>query len=311
MQLSIVVPVFNEIDYLDDLVASLLYNDGLQKELLLVDGRSTDGTTDKIKKLAQNNPGVVYVDNPDRYVSQGFNKAYKIAKGKYLALVGAHAEYSENYFSNGVSILEADKADAVGGVLIQKGKTWKSEVIAKVMSSKIGVGNTPFRTANTEQFVESAVFAIYKRSIFEKIGLFDEELIRNQDDEFHYRLNAAGFKMLMTPSMSAKYFVRQDIPSLYQQYYNYGLYKPLVLKKVPEGVKLRHLIPFCFVLYLLITPLSWCYPILLLPLVLYLAIITFVSFKNNNSLSSILYSIMIFPTLHISYGLGFALGLFK
>jgi GT2 family glycosyltransferase len=311
IDLSIIVPVYNEIDYVDKLIESLLYNDGITKELLLVDGRSNDGTTEKIKAISEKNKAIKYVDNPMRYVSQGFNKAFKMSKGKYLALVGAHAEYSENYFSSGVQILEKNKADAVGGVLIQKGKSWKGNVIANVMSSKLGVGNTPFRTETEERFVESAAFAIYKREIFERIGFFDEELIRNQDDEFHYRLNAAGFKMLMTPSMSANYFVRENIPSLFKQYYNYGLYKPLVLKKVPSGLKLRHLIPFFFTGYIFFLPLAILYPIYLIPLLCYILLIFYISIKTNNSFKTVLYCMLIFPTLHFSYGLGFLLGLFK
>lgn len=311
MDLSIIVPVFNEKDYIDNLINSLMYEDGISKELLLVDGRSTDGTTDKIKAIASSNPLIRYVDNPDRYVSQGFNRAYKIARGKYLALVGAHAEYSQNYFSNGVDVLNNNKADAVGGILEQKGNSWKAKLIARAMSSPFGVGNTPFRTEKKERFVESAVFAIYKKEIFEKIGSFDEELIRNQDDEFHYRLNAAGFKMLMTPKMRAIYFVRQDLPSLFKQYFNYGLYKPLVLKKVPSGVKIRHLIPFFFVVYVLLLPLVFFIPLLLIPGILYLLLITYASVKYNNTLTDILYSILVFPTLHFSYGLGFLLGLSK
>ena len=312
IDLSIIVPVYNENEYLDQLVKSLLTKDGLLKELLIVDGGSTDGSVKRILCLAHEEQSIKYIANPKRFVSEGFNKAFQEAEGKYIALVGSHASYSEGYFSHGVKILDDDKADAVGGILLQRGKTEKSEVIAKVMSSKLGVGNTPFRTENNEKYVKSTAFAIYKREIFEKVGLLDEALIRNQDDEFHYRLNAAGFRMLMTPEMQSIYYVRDNLRSLFQQYFQYGLYKPLVIKKVPSGFQLRHLIPFLFVCYLiLLLPASLSYPQFLVPLGLYFILILIESINLQDSIQEMIYSMLVFATLHIAYGLGFLLGIPK
>ena len=154
--------------------------------------------------------------------------------------------------------------------------------------------------------------AIYKRSVFEKIGLLDEGLIRDQDDEFHYRMNANGLKILMDPSMEATYYVREDFRSLWSQYFYYGLYKPLVFKKVRSQLRLRHLVPPAFVIYLLALPLmvffSW---FTILPLIAYLILALSFSIRISGKPRNIIYALISFLTLHIAYGAGFCLGIFK
>ena len=158
-------------------------------------------------------------------------------------------------------------------------------------------------------YVDSVAFAIYKRAIFEKIGLLDEELIRNQDDEFHYRINANNYRILMVPEMECTYYVRESMRGLFKQYFQYGYYKPLVLKKVRSGIRPRHLIPAAFVLYLLSLPLAMVWAAWLIPLALYFVIDMYCAFSNNQPLPVRLMSLLVFPTLHISYGLGFISGL--
>jgi GT2 family glycosyltransferase len=256
-------------------------------------------------------PTVRLIDNPDKTATHGFNTAYKHAKGKYIAFVGAHAEYDNDYFKQALSYLEKNECDAVGGPLNQAGKGNQGEAIALVMSSKFGVGNTEFRTMKQKMYVDSVAFAVYKREVFEKAGLMDTSLRVNQDDEFHYRLNKLGFRILMVPEMRAKYYVRNNLKSLFKQYFNYGLYKPLVFKKVGGNVRLRHLIPSLFFLYCLFLPLVFILPIVVIPVILYFIIITLASFSFNTNITVKLLSIPVFPVLHISYGMGFLLGVSK
>ncbi|MDZ7648838.1 MAG: hypothetical protein U5K54_17615 [Cytophagales bacterium] len=120
---------------------------------------------------------------------------------------------------------------SVGGPLIQKGKSEKGKAIAHAMSSKLGVGDTEFRTDSKKQYVDSVAFAMYKREIFDSIGVMDEQLIRNQDDELHYRMNAAGYRILMVPEMQCVYYVRETLRGLFKQYFQYGLFKPFTFSK--------------------------------------------------------------------------------
>jgi len=154
--------------------------------------------------------------------------------------------------------------------------------------------------------------AIYKRSLFEEIGLFDEELVRNQDDEFHYRMNDRGYRILMEPSMESTYYVRDDLGSLWRQYFYYGFYKPLVFKKVRSGLKARHVIPSAFTAYLLLSPFILLLTRLaLLPLLAYLVLSFLFSIKISAKPLDLLRSVTVFFVLHLSYGLGMILGLKK
>lgn len=309
--ISILCPVLNEEAYLDGLAAGFLAGDGLEKEIFFLDAGSTDGTRRKIEELQQKHPNIFLVDNPQKYVSFGFNKAFPQTRGKYIAFLGAHAHYPDTYFANAVKYLDSGECDAVGGPLEQKGKTAMGRAIAWCMSHKFGVGGTEFRTSAQKQYVQSVAFAIYKREVFEKAGLLDEQLLRNQDDELHYRLNAHGFKILMVPEMECSYYVRGTLRGLFKQYYGYGLFKPLVLKKVRSGIRLRHLIPAFFVLYFLSLPLAFLYMWWLLPLALYLLLDLVFSFGNPLKMGSKLRCVLVFPALHVAYGLGFLLGLLK
>jgi len=309
--LSIVIPTLNEQSHIENLIRSFDDNDSINKEILITDGGSSDSTTEIVRQLEYSNSRIHLLENPERYVSQGFNKAFKNAKGNYISLVGAHAQYPKNYFSHCIEAIASGECDAAGGFLIQKGKTPMGHAIAQVMSSRFGVGDTPFRTTQKRMYVDSVAFAVYDRKVFDKVGLLDEELVRNQDDEFHYRLNEAGFRILMLPELEVIYYVRDSLKALFIQYYQYGLYKPLVFKKVFSGMKWRHLVPAFFVLYLLSFLLVLWWPFWMLPLIMYLVMDIYFSLNSPQSWNVKVRSLIVFPVLHIAYGSGFIMGLWK
>ena len=307
--ISILCPVLNEAENIEKLVFSF-NSDDLEKEIFFIDGGSTDTTKEIIEKVRIKFPNVFLVDNPQKFVSPGFNKAFALSKGKYISFLGAHANYPKGFFENAVKYLSSGECDAVGGPLVQKGKGFWGEIIAECMSSKFGVGGTEFRTSNAKQYVQSVAFATYKREVFEKAGLLDESLVRNQDDEFHYRMNSLGLKILMVPEMQCEYFVRSSPRKLFKQYFEYGLYKPKVLFKIKESVRLRHLIPLAFVIYLFFAALIFVfYPVVLIPLVIYVFGGFFSVLKSKLNIMQKISSVFIFFTLHLSYGLGFIKGL--
>lgn len=311
MELSVICPTLNEIKFIDQLVGDLCFDDGLKKEILILDGGSTDGTVERVIELQSKYPSLVLIQNPRRTSTAAFNIGYKAATGSYIAFVGAHARYSKDYFKIGVEVLKSGICDAVGGPLDQQGKTDIGKAIASVMSSKAGVGNTEFRTSKERKFVDSVAFAVYSKKMIDVVGIMDESLPVNQDDEFHYRVNEKGFKIMMVPEMQATYFVRDSYSGLFRQYFRYGLYKPLVLKKVKGSVRLRHLIPSAFVLYLASLPMLFVTNLWIVPLILYLIMIVIISFRAKEKLSVKLLCLPVFPILHISYGSGFLAGLFK
>lgn len=311
MELSVICPTYNEIHFIDVLIDNLCINDGLEKEILIVDGGSIDGTIDKVKSLMNKYSSLKLLENPFRTSTHAFNIGFKYSTGKFIAFVGAHANYDKNYFTSGLDCLRRNECDVVGGPLKQKGKSLAGKAIALVMSSKLGVGNTEFRTENKKMMVDSVAFAIYKREIIEQCGLMDESLPVNQDDEFHYRVKSKGYRIMMIPEMSSTYYVRDSFVKLFKQYFRYGLYKPAVLKKVSGSVRLRHLMPSLFTIYLLSLPLMILIPIWILPMLLYFILILAQSFSFNEILKIRFLSIPVFPLIHVSYGSGFLLGLFK
>lgn len=309
MTLSIIIPVLNESAHIEALLSSITQLDPIAKEILVADGGSRDGTDEQVRQLNHSNPNIHLVDNPDRYVSQGFNRAFQRTQGQYISLVGAHALYPPRYFSACVEAIESGECDAAGGFLVQRGTTVMGEAIAQAMSSRFGVGDTPFRTTRKRMYVDSVAFAVYDRKVFDTCGLLDEELVRNQDDEFHYRLNAAGFRILMLPELEVVYYVRDSLSKLSSQYYQYGYYKPLVFRKVRSGMRLRHLIPSVFVLYLFSLPLTLWFLWWVIPLLLYVLGTLYFSLSASASWHVRLRMPAVFPVLHIAYGVGFLAGL--
>lgn len=311
MIFSIICPVLNEEKNITNILSVFKEFCPQPSELFIADGGSSDNTRKIVEEWIMKNDGIRLVDNPDRYVSFAFNKCYAITKGKYLALLGAHTEYNKDFFKTALSELESDRADVVGGPLKHVGDGSWGKAIAWCMSTRFGVGGTEFRVSKKRAFVDSVAFAFYKREVFEKVGLFDISLKRNQDDEMHYRMKAAGFRILMVPEMECKYYVRSNLKDLFKQYFEYGLYKPLVLKKVKSGFRLRHIIPTLFFLYLLSIPvfLSFRLYIFLVPLVFYFLLSLRFAFVSSLAWENKLRAMIVYPVIHISYGLGFLSGL--
>ncbi|MBX2963383.1 MAG: glycosyltransferase family 2 protein [Cyclobacteriaceae bacterium] len=313
MIFSIICPTLNEEKYIENILSVFIQFCPKPSELFVVDAGSTDQTRAIVNGWSKRHEGIYLIENPDKYVSHAFNKCYPLARGKYLALLGAHTNYSEVFFSTALTELEANQGDVVGGPLHQIGVGEWGNAIAYCMSTPFGVGGTEFRVSKKRSFVDSVAFAFYKREIFEKVGLFDTRLKRNQDDEMHYRMKAAGYRILMVPEMECDYYVRNSVYSLAKQYYQYGFYKPLVLRKVTEGLRPRHLIPSFFILYLFSLPFAfWLgFNFWFIPLGLYGLLNIKFSFINKLPLSEKFRSILIYPLLHCSYGLGFIFGFFS
>lgn len=307
--ISIVIPALNEETYIAPLIKQLLHEKEHIAELWVCDACSTDATKDIVLNLLQFEPKIKYLLNEDRYVSNAFNRVYELCEGKYMALLGAHALYPTNFLSNGLKFLERGEADVVGGPLIQKGRGDIGAAIAFAMSSKVGVGNTEFRTCTKKMYVDSVAFAIYRKDMLQHTGVLNTKLIRNQDDEFHYRIRSMGYKILMVPEMASSYYVRDNYHKLFKQYFGYGYYKPLVLKLVHQGIRIRHFIPGIFVAYILLLPLCfYVYGVLcFMPIGLYITLLLVVSF--NRQPITILQRMIAIMTLHVAYGFGFLKGL--
>lgn len=311
--LTVICPVYNEEAYIENVIKFFLKAKPHEKELYIVDGMSTDRTREIVLQYAATNAAIHLLENQDKIVPFALNKAIKQSTGSPIVRLDAHTLYAEDYFEKIIETFQQTDADIVGGPMRAIGKTDFQKAVAYATSTKFGVGNSEFHNQNFEGYVDSVYLGAWKRDIFNEVGYFDERMKRNQDDEFHYRAKSFGKKIYLNPKIKSEYFPRNTISKLFSQYFQYGLYKPLVLKKVKSEIKMRHLIPTFFLLYLLIlTPVIYYIGIIsLLPLLSYFVLAILYSLKNIGSVQEKVYCLLVFPALHISYGSGFILGLFK
>src|SRR4029077_19603285 len=120
------------------------------------------------------------------------------------------------------------------------------KAVAVAMSHPLGVGNARHRYPDFEGYVESAQFPAIRRWAFDRVGMFDERLVRNQDDEFNYRIGRAGGKIYVSPRVKYSYFVRERLAQLFKQYFQYGFWRIPVVEKHGRPTTLRQLAPTLF-----------------------------------------------------------------
>lgn len=312
MKISVICPVYREIEHLPQVIDFFVHALPVEKELIFVDGGSGPETLDILNRASSTYPNIRWIKNPNRYVPFALNLAIQEAQGEYICRIDAHTQYPLDYIEKCLNVIQETKADNVGGYISTKGKSDKGKAIAQAMSTIFGVGNTEFRTRILDDYVDSVPFGFWHRCAFDKYGLFDVELIRNQDDEFNYRINKKGGKVFQSSSIHSYYFIREDFVKLFQQYYQYGLYKPLVFYKLKfYGLRFRHIIPSLFILYLFTLPYA-CFNIYMaIPLAIYVCLSLFFSISSRHNLKVKMYTFFAYFIMHSGYGLGFVAGMFK
>lgn len=307
--ITVVCPLYNEELYIRKVLDFIVTAAPADKEVYLIDGGSKDATVSIIKSYQEKYPFIHLLHNPDKYVPFALNMAVKASKGDPIIRLDAHTVYADDYFLKVLETFSKSKADIVGGPMRATGKADFQKAVAIATSTPFGVGDSAFHDETHEGFVDSVYLGAWKRHVFERSGYFDVDMLRNQDDEFHYRAKANQLTIYLNPEIKSYYSPRADISSLFRQYYQYGLFKPLVLGKVKSGIRMRHLIPAGFACYLCLLPLAWLSAWILLPGMLYLMLAIFFALKANTSLTVKLNMLLVYPVLHIAYGTGFIKGL--
>jgi len=314
---SVIVPMYNEENYieycLDSLINQTYPTDRM--EVIVVDGMSSDRSREIVKRYQNNHSNVKLIDNPKRIVPVAMNIGIKNATGDIIARIDAHSSQSNDFIRQSVYLLQTTDAVNVGGVLEAIGTNFISKAIAIATSNPFGIGDSMFRFSKKERWVDTVFPGIWYKKTIDEVGGFNEEFVVNQDYELNYRLRKRGGKILLSPLLKSKYFVRKSITALFRQYFRYGFWKVKTVLLHPFSMRWRHIIPPLFVLLLLISIILIIsgYEIgLVIPLIyggtsLILSVI--LSMKNNVKYVFILP--IIFMTIHISWGLGFWVGLFK
>jgi len=315
IDVSVIIVARNEEEYIINCIKSIekQFSRDDNWELILVDGLSEDRTKEKaLSYLSNKKYKWRILENEKKILSSGWNLGIKEAKGKYVIRPDAHSLLGDNYIKIGMKELqkrESENVVGVGGVLVNKGKGLLGEAIADLFSSRFGVGNSKFRVGvNKPQYTDTIVFGLYRKEIFDKVGLFNEDLIRNQDINLHKRILKKGYKLLTHPDMKIVYFVRNNLVSLVKKAFNDGYWL------IYSGFRVRHLIPFLFVLYLVLVIFFLflgfnCTLTCFIPLYSYLAMSTFFSLRDGKNWLNKFLLMFLYPVFHLSYGVGTLLGL--
>jgi succinoglycan biosynthesis protein ExoA len=288
-------------------------------EIIVADGMSSDATRSIVESFRERHNNVRLIDNPGMIVPTGMNLAIENAQGEIIVRVDGHCEIASDYVRCCVAHLQNGEGDGVGGPLETVGETFCARVIALAMSTPFGVGGSSFRTVRDQTMLTDTVaFPAYTRSVINRAGPYDEELVRNQDDEYNYRLRKLGARILLAADIRCKYHSRGSLASLWRQYFQYGYWKVRVMQKHPRQMKLRQFTPALFVFALAASLLAsftfaaarWMSVLLLGSYIVANAVATILTARRAGARMLLLLPAA-FSVLHFAYGLGFIFGLIR
>lgn len=318
MKISVVIPCRNEVKHISECVSAIfasVLSPGTALSVYVVDGMSDDGTRELVLELMHEYPGLALVDNVKQLTPFAFNLGIYQQKADYIQIVGARQVLSANYLQKCIDILSADQQIwCVGGNVENVYLNETGRIISVAMSTAFGMGLGNFRTLNESGFTDTVGTPMYPYWVFEKIGFFDEELIRNQDDDFNFRVTQAGGKIYFEASIYVKYYVRGNFSGLYRQFYQYGYWKVFVNRKHKAVTTMRQLVPPAFVLFIFLFPFTillskWLFFPMLAIFGIYLLMALYFSVKKGKGLSESAGIFKTFPILHFSYGAGYLKGI--
>lgn len=318
--MTVVVPLRNEAPAIARCLEAIVAQDYPREriEIIVADGRSSDGSRAVVERLQARAPQLKLIDNPERIVPTALNRALRLAKGSVIVRVDARTVIAPDYVRAAVEALERTGADVIGGPMRPVGGGPIGDAIAAATSSRFGIGNAYFHYGREEREADSVYMGVFRRALFDAVGGFDEEMVCNQDDEFTYRVRRAGGRVVMSPRLCSAYQNRTTLAGLARQYARYGLYKVRVLQKHPQVMSWRHAVPPLFVATvgaaMALAPLgaAWSWGVVAVGVVYGAALAaasTLVARQNGwRLLPSLLAT---FATLHVAWGAGVLWGLWR
>ncbi len=321
-RVSVIIPCRNEQKYIGKVLESLAGQDYPKEylEVFIVDGQSDDGTRAIVENFIKTNPWMKLLNNPLREVSPAMNLGISHSTGDIILRMDAHSAFPDFYISRLISWLEKLDADNVGGVIRTKpgSATLKARAIAHALSHPFGVGNSYFRTGVDEpREVDTVPFGCYKKSVFDKTGMYNTRLVRNQDIELNKRLKNQGGKIVLVPDVFCDYFSRENFSQLAENNFQNGRWVILAtyITGTFSSLSLRHFIPLFFMLYLLAGPVLCSLSLLfMLPLLAYFLLSLLFSIRISSGKHPVLMIPLLiysFLVLHVSYGAGSLAGLLE
>ena len=318
---SIILPVLNEAEYIENCIRSLMNNNYERDkiEILVYDGGSSDNTREIITRLSREYPGVQLLDNPKKYIAPAFNDGIKIARGRIIIRFDGHAEATADFIKNNIEVME-EHSDAwcVGGPVNTVSKNRTGKIIAAVMTCPVGVGNAGFRLGEYDGYVDGVMYGAYKTDELRSVGPVDEFLLRTEDDDLHFRIRQAGGKCYMSSKISSFFYCRGSFRKLWSQYFQYGFWRVPTTIKHNKLARVRQAIPMLFVLgwfAFILGGLFWrplwyglaIYASLYIITLLLGAILAI----NKKGFAAGVFTPLVFPILHFGYGLGTIAGIWR
>lgn len=285
-------------------------------EVLVVDGMSDDETRSVVLRFAEGDGRVKLLDNPGRIVPTAMNVGIRAAAGTVIVRVDGHTRIRPDYVSRCVAALAASRADCVGGRMDAVGDSFIGRAVAAATSGPFGVGNSHFHYSETPRTTETVYLGTWPRETLVRAGGFDEEMVRDQDDELNYRLRKAGGTVWLDPSIRSEYTPRGSLLKLWSQYLQYGVWKVRVFQKHPSMMRWRHFAPSACVLaaiagVVLALTVPWGRFVLAAGAAAYLLAAAVAAIRTPASPTERLVMPVVFATIHGAYGTGFLLGLVR
>lgn len=321
---SVIVACRDEVRHIRAFLDSLLSQstDGIDVEFLIADGMSTDGTRTILTEYASASPALRLIDNPGLIVSTGLNAAIREARGQIIIRMDAHTEFDPGYIQACVRLLKETQAANVGGPARTKAEGLKARAIAAAYHSPFSTGGAKFHDPDYEGPVDTVTYGCWRKETLDRVGYFDEDLVRNQDDELNLRIIRSGGIIWQSPQIVSWYRPRGELRKLFRQYFQYGYWKIAVIRKHRMPASWRNLVPGLFVVSLLASVILFLAGILAGYSVL--AALPLASIVTAYVLSLTCFSVhtarkaewkilpllpLTFAVYHVSYGLGFLTGL--
>ncbi|MDX1435515.1 MAG: glycosyltransferase family 2 protein [Anaerolineales bacterium] len=317
-RVSLLIPMRNEARYIGKCLQSIFNQDypAERLEILVMDGESTDNSMDIVRELITGRGNARLYKNPKITQSAAWNFGIAHSTGELIGIVSAHAELERDYVSQAVNTLQRTGAAMVGGPTRAYSAGTLGDAIAIALSTPFGVGGGVFHYTETEIEVDTVFMGVCRMETYRSIGGFDEDMVRNQDDELSYRLRKQGGTIVCNPAIRSRYYNRSTLRSLWRQYFQYGYWKVRVLQKHPRQMRLRQFVPAALVGAVLGTA---ALSLIASPAVSLLLLIL-ASYLGANLIASSYAAARrgwgcfpalppVFTALHFSYGLGFLLGL--
>jgi len=318
---SFVMPVLNENAYLEHAVASVLRQQlDVPVELVLALGPSTDGTSELAQRLAASDDRIRLVDNPAAHIPIGLNAAIRASRYPTIIRVDAHSELSPGYAARALDTLERTGSANVGGVMRAEGRTPFQKAVARLYNSPIGLGGGAYHGGATEGEAESAYLGVMRRSVLDEVGLFDDTIRRGEDWELNLRIRRAGHRVWFDPQLSVTYWPRESWVRLARQFRATGAWRGELVRRYGRRNGIRYFAPPALVLLLALAIVvgglqatgvlsgvpSLIASVVYLPVAAYVLLDLAVALApGGGSLRQRLWTLIVLPTMHLSWGVGF------